>query len=86
LAASDTNGLGAGFVSNCGITTAIDIGKVVSVATKVMELVNAVELTWTLPYEIPEDRTEAHVTCKTEQSSDGNNAATYWSKDPLQII
>jgi len=47
--------------------------------------VNAIELTWALPYGIPADRTEAMVICKTEQKSGGNNAATHYTNDPIRV-
>jgi hypothetical protein len=39
---------------------------VTSDGTKVIPLVNALEINWALPYEIPNDRTQADIICKTE--------------------
>ena len=50
-----------------------------------MDLTNALEMTWTLPYEIPNDRTEAVITCETQQKPAANNPATKYSHDPLRI-
>lgn len=50
-----------------------------------MALVNAIEINWALPYDIPNDRTEANIICKTEQASGGADAATHFAKDPLRI-
>lgn len=33
------------------------------------EIINALELVWTLPYEIPDDRTEATISCRVDDDS-----------------
>ena len=66
LAASATNGLGTNYISNCGVSTVIDHAKAASDGAKVLDLVNTIEITWALPYEIPNDRTMAEIVCKTE--------------------
>jgi hypothetical protein len=50
-----------------------------------LELMNAIELTWTLPYAIPNDRTQADIVCSTEQLKDANDNAKKYSHDPLRI-
>lgn len=52
-----------------------------------MALVNAIEINWALPYDIPNDRTEANIICKTEQDTPDANptAANVFTKDPLRI-
>lgn len=47
------SGFGANMVSNCGITSVLDATPVASTGTKVLPLVNAIEIKWALPYEIP---------------------------------
>lgn len=47
-----------------------------------LNLVNALELKWTLPYEIPSDRTTADIVCATEQSATGPDV---YEKDPIRI-
>lgn len=78
---------GANYQSNCGMATAQTYGAAVANAdnTKVLDLVNSLEVTWALPYDIPNDRTQADIICKTEQASGGSDAATHWEKDPLRI-
>lgn len=71
-------------MSNCGITSAVD-AVVASTGTKVLELVNALELNWALPYAVPNDRTFAKITCKTEQQSGADTDAKRYSHDPLRI-
>ena len=52
-----------------------------------MALVNALEVNWALPYDIPNDRTEANIVCKTEQAAAAQNdgAPEVFTKDPLRI-
>ena len=64
------SGFGQDYVSNCGVTSAF-AAHVASTGTKVLELNNAVEITWTLPYDIPNDRTTADIICKTEVVAGG---------------
>jgi len=52
---------------------------------KVAPIVNAIELTWALPYGIPADRTEAMVICKTDQVSGGSNNVQHFTNDPLRV-
>merc|ERR1712151_1170274 len=51
----------------------------------ILELNNAVEITWTLPYAIPNDRTFADIVCKTEVVSGGANGPAKYANDPLVI-
>lgn len=85
-----TNGLGLKGTSNCGVTSAVDSAVNVGDPAVVMDLVNALELTWTLPYEVPNDRTEAVIVCKTQQAAGGSGAgagaSNHWTKDPLRIL
>jgi len=63
-------------------TQVVDSVAVVTDSTKgTLDIVNAIELKWTLPYEIPADRTTADIVCKTEQSAGGGTLA----KDPMRI-
>jgi hypothetical protein len=64
--AAGVAGYGANYVSNCGITSGTALLAVTSDGTKVIPLVNALEINWALPYEIPNDRTQADIICKTE--------------------
>merc|ERR1711976_200633 len=78
-------GFGAKFKSNCGVKSAIDLDAVTSDGTMILELMKAIELTWTLPYAIPNDRTQADITCSTEQLKDADTNAKKFSHDPLRI-
>jgi hypothetical protein len=71
-------------VSNCGVTSAL-AAVVASTGTKVIELVNALEINWALPYAVPNDRTVADIICKTEQQSGADTDAKRYSYDPLRI-
>jgi len=81
------SGFGEDFLSNCGIGTGISPanGAVTSDAAKILELNNAVEITWTLPYAIPNDRTFADIVCKTEVVSGGADGPAKYANDPLKI-
>jgi len=72
---------------NCGLTSAATATPAVSTAQREMALVNAIEINWALPYDIPNDRTEANIICKTEQEAAANSdvAADVFAKDPLRI-
>jgi len=37
-----------------------------STPANIYETINSIEITWTLPYAIPDDRTEAEIICSTE--------------------
>lgn len=64
------NKLGDNTVSNCGVTaTELTTAAITSDATKILQVVNAIEINWALPYEIPNDRTWADIVCSTEQNS-----------------
>jgi hypothetical protein len=78
--------LGATYKSNCGITTAFDALAAAGVKTKELPLVNALEVNWALPYEIPGDRTQADIVCKTEFTAGGNDNAAKYANDPLKIL
>jgi hypothetical protein len=56
------------YQSNCALASdaAVDSEIAAGVATKFLDLVNAIEITWALPYGIPNDRTWADIVCKTE--------------------
>lgn len=84
IGGSGTGGWGAAYVSNCGVTSDID-ALVTSVPARVLPLVNAIELKWALPYDIPNDRTTADIVCNTEVKSGSTNAATRYANDPLKI-
>ncbi len=55
--AKDALGVGSG--SNCAV---------ISTTTYPTEIINAIELTWKVPYEIPDDRTTATVSCQMDQT------------------
>lgn len=76
---------GQHYLSNCGFTSAVAATYAGVASGNSMPLVNAIELTWTLPYGIPADRTEAMVICSTEQAATGSDADTYLSNDPLRV-
>jgi hypothetical protein len=61
--------LGVGTGSNCAV---------ISTTTYPTEIINALELTWKIPYEIPDDKTEATVTCQMDQT-DVNYLTVYQS-------
>jgi hypothetical protein len=84
IAGAPNSGYGADYVSNCGLGTDVDAHPT-STGTKVLSLVNAIEVNWALPYDIPNDRTVADIVCKTEQKSGSNNDATKYSYDPLRV-
>jgi len=86
IATTANSGFGDDYFSNCGVSSVIDAATVASVGTKVLEVVNAIEVAWALPYEIPNDRTYADIVCQTQQVSGSNNAATRYSKDPLRVF
>lgn len=71
--------------SNCGISTAVNTNPVVSDKTKVMELTNAIEITWALPYDIPNDRTQADIICDTENKSSPSGNVQEYEYNPLVI-
>jgi hypothetical protein len=52
-------------MTNCGLTSAVT-AILAGDATEVVDVVNAIEVKWTLPYAIPNDRTFVEVLCKTE--------------------
>lgn len=83
-AATGSGGYGADYVSNCGVTSAVNEA-CASTPARVLDLVNAVEVAWTLPYAIPSDRTRADIVCKTEQLTGADNDAKKFSHDPLRI-
>jgi hypothetical protein len=59
-------GFGADFKSNCGISTAFLTAKPKSDGADILEVMNAIELNWALPYAVPSDRTVADIVCKTQ--------------------
>jgi hypothetical protein len=86
----------ANYKSNCGLlgpnavspAVAHTLDAVVASSSgTVLELVNAIEINWALPYGIPNDRTQADITCKTEQNTAANaaDADNHWLNDPLRI-
>jgi hypothetical protein len=91
--------ISANHVSNCGLLgpataanatpppQALNAAVLGSEGTKVLDLVNAIEINWALPYAIPNDRTQADIVCKTEQNTAANaaNAADHYTNDPLRI-
>jgi len=80
-----TNGLGSNMLSNCGVTSAITATLASGAATVELPLVNALEVNWALPYEIPSDRTTADIVCKTEPKSGASSTADKYGYDPLRI-
>jgi hypothetical protein len=74
-------------ISNCGLAanTAVTAFPASTLTNAILPLTNALEINWALPYDIPNDRTQADIICKTEQATGGNNAATHYEKDPLVI-
>jgi hypothetical protein len=82
---SATGQFGDNYQSNCAVATAIDAIVAGNDNTKVLDLVNAIEINWALPYGIPNDRTQAEIICKTEQEAGGSDAATHFTNDPLRI-
>jgi hypothetical protein len=56
---------GVEFRSNCGVSTAVN-AIVDATKTNIIETINSIEITWTLPYGIPDDRTEAEIVCLTD--------------------
>lgn len=75
---------GADYESNCGITSTF-AQNVAATETQVLDLVNAIEINWALPYAIPNDRTWADIVCKTEQLTGADDDAKKFSHDPLRI-
>lgn len=76
--------------SNCALATAQTVNEAVGAGdnTKVLDLTNAIELKWTLPYAIPDDRTQADITCYVEQNTAGhsnNDAGEFYANDPMRI-
>lgn len=59
------NALGGNIVSNCGVSSDLATAAITSNAAKILQVTNAIELNWALPYEIPNDRTWADIVCKT---------------------
>ena len=80
-----SNALATNQESNCGITSAFNANPVVSGATKILDVTNSIEVTWALPYDIPNDRTQADIVCKTEQKSGASGALQEYTYDPLVI-
>jgi len=84
IAGNGAGGYGQHYVSNCGVTSVLD-ATVASTEAKVLDLVNAIEINWALPYDIPNDRTFADIVCKTEQLAGANTDAKKFTYDPLRI-
>jgi hypothetical protein len=75
-------------ISNCGLATntAVTAFPASTLTNAILPLTNALEINWALPYDIPNDRTQADIICKTEQATGGaNDAANKYAKDPLVI-
>lgn len=63
---------GTASVSNCGLTAALALDAAPASTLLENPVPNALEVNWALPYDIPGDRTEAVIICKTEMhTSDG---------------
>jgi hypothetical protein len=77
--------LGTNIESNCGISTDLATATVVSAATKILQVTNAIEINWALPYDVPNDRTWADVVCKTQQKASADTVLKKWTHDPLVI-
>jgi hypothetical protein len=84
IAGNGAGGYGQHYVSNCGVTSVLD-ATVASTEAKVLDLVNAIEINWALPYDIPNDRTFADIVCKTEQMAGADTDAKRFTYDPLRI-
>ena len=79
------------YISNCGLTATI-AKTTTGVDDPVtpghgIELVNAIEINWALPYAIPNDRTVADIVCDTQQKAraSGSDDNTRLADDPLRI-
>jgi hypothetical protein len=72
--------------SNCGVTSDFKVKQIAGAKTNVLPLMNALEINWALPYEIPSDRTQADIVCKTEITTGGGNAKAKYNNDPLKIM
>lgn len=85
---ASVGGYGEGLNGNCGFETAIDaVVGAKGVPTREMQLVNSLEISWTLPYAIPDDRTEGVVTCATEwENASANDNDKKYDQDPLRIF
>ena len=50
---------------------------------------NAIEMSWTVPFDIPSDRTEAKIGCSADIAADLGagfyNQTEYWQTDPISI-
>jgi hypothetical protein len=81
------------FTSNCGITATVAAVGVTSAkdpdAAGVgngLEIVNALEINWALPYGIPNDRTVADIVCDTQQNTLGSSSDLERLKnDPMRV-
>jgi hypothetical protein len=79
-----SNGYGDDYESNCGITSTF-AQNVAATETQVLDIPNAIEINWALPYEIPNDRTWADIICKTEQLANADTDGKKFTYDPLRI-
>jgi hypothetical protein len=78
------------YVSNCGITGAVAATVTAAEDSATLgsgiELVNALEINWALPYGIPNDRTVADIVCDTQQKTlSASTDAARLADDPMRI-
>lgn len=77
-------------VSNCAITSATSVDTMTSAddsgASLSVLVPNSIEVEWTIPYAIPDDRTQVDVECSVDGiDATTPDAATRWTRDPLKI-
>lgn len=72
-------------VSNCAITNALNVDTLASDGVPML-VPNSIEVEWTIPYAIPDDRTQVDVECVVDGIvSTSLTSALRWSRDPMRI-
>jgi hypothetical protein len=79
----------ANIVSNCGLTsaaTATPASVADDTAGVVQDVMNSIEIGWTVPFAIPNDRTEAYVVCAVNGIVAATTVTTRFNNDPMKIL
>jgi hypothetical protein len=84
LAASGATQWGTNILSNCAVSSAVNAAAITS--DGVTQLTpNSIEVEWTIPYAIPDDRTEVNVVCAVNGIAAADSTISRWTNDPMKI-
>ena len=79
-------------VSNCAITSALNVDTMTHADEDTTDnplsilVPNSIEVEWTIPYAIPDDRTQVDVKCQVDGiDATTPDSVTRWTRDPMKI-